>query len=108
MIRSPEFTFNAGADYSRDFAAGTFGATANYFYTSDFYWVTGEHIAQPSYSIVNGTLSWTPTGEHYRFTLFGRNLTNEAYGIYASPNAQGVAMAWAAPREIGFSIDVQF
>lgn len=108
IIRAPEFTANLGLMYERDLPYGSLQATANYFYTSEFYWVAGEHISQEAYSVLNGTIGWSPPGERYKISVFSRNLGDEVYGIYNSPNAAGTSVAYAAPREIGVSLDIKF
>jgi len=50
----------------------------NYAYRSDLYSVTSTSII-PSYWVANANLSFAPTGSHYRFTLWGRNIFNEYY-----------------------------
>jgi iron complex outermembrane receptor protein len=108
MIRAPEWTGRLAVMYEREIAGGEFTATANYFHSTKFFWVTGGHIDQPAYSVVNASAGWTTPNDRATFSIWGRNLGDEAYAIYNSPNAAGVSIAWAAPREIGFTVDVKY
>lgn len=105
VIRSPKFTSNIGMSYDHELFGGELGLTANYFFTSKFNWQAGDHIVQPSYSVVNATIAWTAPGERYRLSVFGRNLNNAYYGVYTSATAVGISTAPAAPREIGLTLD---
>ncbi|NLR73434.1 TonB-dependent receptor [Novosphingobium sp. ERN07] len=108
MIRAPKFSGNIGVAYSTNLAGGELKANANLFFTSKFFWVAGAHISEDGYSLVNGKLAWTEPSGHYTLSLWGRNLTNKVYDIYVSPNAAGVARAFAQPREIGVGVGVNF
>ncbi len=105
LPRAPKVTINVGGTYDQDFAGGKLQLTVNAYHNSGIFWVPGAHIGQGAYSLLNGTIGWSPANGHFRFSVWGRNLTNEHYQIYNSPNATGVSAAYAAPREIGLSID---
>jgi iron complex outermembrane receptor protein len=105
LPRAPKATINIGATYDHEFAGGELQLTANFYHNSGFVWAPGAHVSQRAYSLLNGTLGWSPANGNFRFSVWGRNLTNTYYQIYNNPNTTGVSAAYAAPREIGLSID---
>jgi iron complex outermembrane receptor protein len=105
LPRAPKVTINIGGTYDQDFSGGKLQLTANFYHNSGIFWAPGAHVSQGAYSLLNGSIGWSPPNEHFRFSVWGRNLTNSYYQIYNNPNTTGVSAAYAAPREIGLSID---
>ncbi|MET0293375.1 MAG: TonB-dependent receptor [Phenylobacterium sp.] len=108
MIRAPEFTLATGAVYTTDLAGGEFQAAVNAAYNSGFFWQSGETAEQDAYTLVNANVSWATGDGHYKFTLYGTNLSNEPYGIYQAQTAVGDSIAWGRPREFGVRLDLDF
>jgi iron complex outermembrane receptor protein len=108
ILRAPEKTLNAGLNYEQDLFGGNLSASVNYYYTDDFFLVVGEGSKQDSYSLVNGEVGWTDPSEHYTVSLWGRNLTNEAYYVSGFVNTGGFSATWAKPREVGVRLSVAF
>ena len=105
MIRAPKFTLSGGGAYNVDVAGGEFEASVNAAYNSGFYWQAGESAKQNSYTVVNATVGWKPSGRRYKVSLFGTNLTNVDYGIYQAQTAVGDSIAYGRPREMGVRLD---
>ena len=52
--------------------------------------------------------SFTPGASRFRYTLYGKNLTNKAYIQGALPSALAHEVIFGAPREVGVKVDWQF
>lgn len=107
MIRSPRHTVGLIVDYERPTEFGTFGVAANIKYMDEYSWVPTDRLMQPSFTMVNGELSWRPPGhDNVRVSLWGRNLADEiVYNqmlesrfadlvSYERPRSYGVAVAY--------------
>jgi len=105
--RTPEFTFNLAGTYTQAFSTGTFGATASVAYNSGYYPAPDNRLEQPSYTIVNGELSWTTPDERYRFALWGRNLTDETKLLYLAAAQLDLAI-YDEPLTYGVSFTANF
>jgi iron complex outermembrane recepter protein len=111
MIRTPEFTLNAGLTYRTPLWGGDGEAGVNYYYNSGFLFAPGEVnplAEQDSYNIINARLSWATADGRYKFTVYGENLTNDWYGTYENNNALGDAIGFSRPRVIGVRIGYQY
>ncbi len=60
------------------------------------------------YNLLNGQASFTPDRSRFRYTLYGKNLTNKAYIQGALPSALAHEVIFGAPREVGVKVDWQF
>jgi iron complex outermembrane receptor protein len=107
ILRAPKLTFNFDAQYKHDLPVGRLEVATAVYYTSKFYRFPGARIDQKAYSVLNGTVGWWLPGDHVRLSVWGRNLTDTYYGLYTSPNS-GISTVPAAPREIGFGLDIKY
>lgn len=108
MIRTPKITGTLAANYHRDTAWGRLEANASLYYSDSFVWELGYRVKTDKYASLNARVSLTPPDSKVRLTLFGKNLTNEAYvqGVVESASADmGV---YAPPREIGVEVNYSY
>ncbi|QNA86613.1 TonB-dependent receptor [Sphingomonas sp. So64.6b] len=108
MIRAPEFTGNAGIRYETAIGAGKVDASADYYYNSGFVWTLDNDYRQRPYSLINAQLGWSPDGDHFRLSVFGRNLTNTLYSMGTSVTNAATAAAYARPRSYGVAASFKF
>lgn len=104
LIRSPSWTVNLGASYHRPLAGGELDASANIFATDTYYWDPSNRLEQPSYTLLNGQIGWTTPDGHTRFSVWGKNLTDEVYYIVVGNSTSADYGAYAAPRTFGFQV----
>ncbi len=109
----PEFSGNLSLDYGR--AVGDLGrfdanATLTYKGEHEFLLPNREGEGEDGYALLNAALSLTPNirgKTPLAVTLFGRNLTDETYKIYAENSVDfGLGLLYAQygkPREWGLS-----
>ena len=77
-VRSPDWTFNAAADYTiRLPDGGSIVPAGNIYYSSRFYWTVDNRISEPSHVVVNASLTWNLPGEQVYVQLWARNLFDE-------------------------------
>jgi iron complex outermembrane receptor protein len=112
MIRVPKLTFNLGASYDINTAAGGFGLDMNWSYNDGFAWDADNRLKQPSYPLIDAGLKWTPPGaeDRYAIRLWAKNLGKEKY--YVSETQSGGAIGNSAlpgaPRTYGAELSVKF
>ncbi|SCW80281.1 iron complex outermembrane recepter protein [Sphingobium faniae] len=109
LPHAPKFTLTLGADFSVPIGAGTFGASANYYYNDGFYWEPDQSFVEPSYDVINAQIYYAfGAEEQFRIRAFGRNLGNTHYGIAGFASAVGNMYSYAAPRTYGVGFNFKF
>lgn len=93
-------------NYQTQLAWGYIDASTNISYSSAFHYDNGGYIKQDPYTMINASLSWSPSADAgYKLGVFVKNLANEeVYQSYLSP----LNVTYMAPREIGVSADYSF
>jgi iron complex outermembrane receptor protein len=108
MTRAPEWTFNVGFDWGHDLAGGRLVATGNLFHSAKVYGDFTNNYYQPSYTLVNGELSWTTPDEKWRFSVWTTNLLNEKVFQQIRPGALGTDVIYELPRRVGVGAQLKF
>ncbi|WP_340314582.1 TonB-dependent receptor [Rhizorhabdus argentea] len=108
LIRAPKLTGSAGLDFRTEIGGGDFEASANVTHSSAFNHEVLGRVRQSAYTLVDGQLSWSPSGSGFQFTIWGKNLTNKAYTTGAVPTPVADAVHYAPPRELGGSVSFKF
>ncbi len=108
MLRAPKYTFSGGINWTTDLAGGRFQTIGNLYYSSKVYYDFRNLFFQKSYVTISGELAWTTPDEAWRFSLWGRNITNEAILQNLRPGAFGTDGIYDRPREIGIGASFRF
>jgi iron complex outermembrane receptor protein len=113
LLRTPKLTADITPTFDYPLPVGRLEATATASYNSGFYTAIGTPAQrklwwQPSYTIVNATLSWISADDRYRVSVWGTNLANAKYSIYVVPAASGTGEALGAPWSVGASAAMKF
>jgi iron complex outermembrane receptor protein len=114
----PETTLTLGAEYTRPLFSGMqMTARADYAHKSRIYYNTENtaNAIQPAYGLLNARLTFEHAASGLSVSLFGTNLTDEAYIVgafddVAKPNP-GLGFAFVTqgpPREYGISAQIRF
>jgi iron complex outermembrane receptor protein len=107
--RTPDTTFNLSADYTVPLMGGSMVLSANYFYTSNYYWdVANIFDNEGSHSQINARAAWTAPGGDYRITLFAENLNNDDRPIVRQISTSGTYESNVMPRSVGVKLDYSF
>ena len=107
LPRAPRITANLGASYETTLAAGKLAVSGNLFLSGKYFWEPGnrEQLKQSSYEVLNALASWTEPSERFRFTVFGKNLTNQLYQLYVAPSRAGDRFSYQAQRTYGVRVE---
>jgi iron complex outermembrane receptor protein len=111
---TPEWTFNAGAQYSLDLSGrGELTFRADYSWQDEVSYQVGNDPLEigPSYGLLNLRATYTTTDERISVSVFGTNVTNEDYLRSAQDSRSDLGTAYAtpgAPREWGLELRVKF
>ena len=108
VIRAPRHTISAGFDWGTDLAGGRFGATANLYHSARVYYDFLNLASQKPYTTASGEISWTTPNEAWRFSLWAKNITNEAVVQTLRPGVLGTDAIYDRPREIGIGATFRF
>jgi iron complex outermembrane receptor protein len=109
MTRNPEWLANVGFTYDRPVGEDTFEASVMASYNGGYYFDPGNRVQQDPYTIVNGNLSWIFGSDgKYRVSLWGTNLLNRLYAVYAAQSTTGDNIAYGRPRSVGVSVGLNF
>ncbi|BBF72000.1 TonB-dependent receptor [Sphingomonas bisphenolicum] len=110
-ILSPEHSVTLGASYNHELGAGILKLDANYSYTSRYYHEPDNVLSQPSYSMLGGTIAYE-TKAGLTFSLWGKNLTNEAVEVVGGVQTFGTLglarSAYGEPRTYGVTVSAAF
>ncbi len=108
LTRAPEWSGNLGADYTTALGGGTFGAGANLSWSSRVYYDFLNIFSQPSYTLTNASVFWTPDSGAWKASLWVTNLTNEKVLQTIRPGAFSTDGFYEQPRKVGVSFEVRF
>jgi iron complex outermembrane receptor protein len=117
LERAPDWTFNASADYTFPFANGSaLTLAANFYYSSSYAPVsdsfdpaTGKGLyRQGSYTLTNGSVTWTDAENKYAVTGYVNNIFNTRYLIYINAGDLGVSQVFSQPTTYGVRLSYNF
>lgn len=117
LLRSPDWTATAAADYRFDLFGGTAFLTANANYTSEYtpstdsvfpLGSTNLRYLQPAYTMVSASASWTDPTDRWTVGIFAENLTNKRYKIVANGSAFGDYDIYNEPRTVGVRLSFRY
>ena len=106
-IRTPDLTFNLGADYAIESAIGKWVISANYAYNDGYYWEPDNRLRQPHYGLLNAGLSWTSVSGNLSARMWAKNLTNAYYYSFGDESPFGDVISPAEPRTYGVTVTVK-
>jgi iron complex outermembrane receptor protein len=108
-VRSPKFTFNASANYRIDLGNGaSIVPSANFYYSSAFYWEVGNRLREDPHAIVNAQLTYNFPGDRVSITAWVRNLFDELHFRNIQAAAQADRRVADSPRVFGVRVGYQF
>jgi iron complex outermembrane receptor protein len=108
VSRAPDWTLNVGADYSHQFAYGTFGASVNAYHSATVPLEQSDRVLQPAYTQVNARLAFEPFQSKLTLSLWGKNLSNAKViqSSFITTATDGVS--YAPPRTYGVMAEYAF
>ncbi|MDB5713952.1 MAG: TonB-dependent receptor [Sphingomonadales bacterium] len=108
VTRAPSWTLNLGVNYEHEFDIGTVGLSGNLYHTDDVPLEQSGRVQQKAYTLVNSTLTFKPANTNFRFSVWGKNLTDEKVIQGSFFTGAGDQVSYAPPRTFGGSIGYAF
>ena len=105
---TPTTTFNVGGTYKTTVGFGTLTLAADYFRTARFFAAPDNNLRQDAYDILNASLTWTSSNDHFSVKVFGKNLGNTVYATSLIVGSQGPTISTGAPRTYGVTAGYKF
>jgi len=108
MLVAPLWTGTLSATYTRVLTAGVLEGTASLYYSSAYRWVYTGAVQTAGYNLLNARLTFSPASSRFRYSLYGKNLTNKAYIDGVTPNPTAAVSFFGHPREVGVAVQYSF
>jgi iron complex outermembrane recepter protein len=109
MQRTPHFVGTAGFDYHIPAPMpGRFDLNTSLYYNSGFSWDPSGQLKEPSYKILNSSVTYTFPGDRWKARAFCTNLTNSFHYEYHAVDGLGTYATPGNPRMYGLTVSVQF
>ena len=108
IIRTPEISGNASANYIIETSFGEINLAGNYYYNDGWFTDPDNRTKTAAYSLFSANIGWTSPSGKYEARLWGKNLTNTEYYAYATEIGPGDVGIQAPPRTFGVSFGVNF
>jgi iron complex outermembrane recepter protein len=111
---APKSTVGASAEYTAAIASwGTASLRGDYAYKSStqFFLPNLPGEAQGGYSVTNARLTFAPNDDRYELSLYGTNIFDKQYKVYAQSIAASfgtVIGSYAPPAQYGATLKVKF
>lgn len=108
LIRAPKWTGGLTATYTTMVAGGEFEGSVNLYHSEGYKWAVDGQVSAPKYTTLDAQLNWTLPNGDVRFTIWGKNLTNDAYQVAAVPNVLSDLVVYGPPRQFGITAAYEF
>lgn len=108
-VASPKVTGNLSAAYLIRLPTGKLEPNVSARYNDGYFFYADNRLAQPSYTVVNATLTWYSLDDRWNVQAWGKNLNNALY--YEGRSEQGGlgdAQRQAPPRTYGVTYQMKF
>jgi iron complex outermembrane receptor protein len=106
---APAVTGFVSASYRIPTAIGVFKPTANVSYNDVSYVTPDMAFRRPTYTMVTASVEWrSPGDQSLAVRLWGKNLNNAEYALFASESALGWYRGEGPPRTYGITIEKDF
>lgn len=101
IANTEKFSTSVGASYVVPAAIGDIAFNTLVNYHSGVHFDSQSLLVQPSYTLVDASVTWTPPSTRWNVKLWGKNLGNEEYVSYLFANTPVMYMNPAPPRTYG-------
>jgi iron complex outermembrane receptor protein len=108
MLVTPKFTGTIAGTYGQSFDWGRFEATSTLYYSTGYRWEYTDTVTTGPYALLGANLTFSPNVNRFKYTLYGKNITNRAYVQGALPTAAANIIYWNLAREVGVTVGYSF
>jgi iron complex outermembrane receptor protein len=109
LVGAPKATGNLSAAYLIRLPGGKLEPNISARYDDGYFFYADNRLSQPSYTVVNATLTWYSLDDRWNVQAWGKNLNNALY--YEGRSEQGGlgdAQRQAPPRTYGVTFRMKF
>jgi iron complex outermembrane receptor protein len=109
IVGAPKATGNLSAAYLIRLPTGKLEPNVSARYDDGYFFYADNRLSQPSYTVVNATLTWYSLDDRWNVQAWGKNLNNALY--YEGRSEQGGlgdAQRQAPPRTYGVTFRMKF
>jgi iron complex outermembrane receptor protein len=115
-IQTPPFSLTASADYLIHTGIGRFNLNVAFSHGGNYYFdpdngkgqIDPTLDKQPTFNIINSSITWIMNDGKYDIRLWGKNLTGKQYYSYVSEQAFITEYSPAPPRTYGVTVQAHF
>jgi iron complex outermembrane receptor protein len=109
QLGASPFTGSMTAEYRIDSGFGEITPSVTVSYNDGYFFYPDNRLKQPSYVLLNPSITWTSVGGRYALKLYARNLLDERYYLNRSEQA-GLTdvQREAQPRTYGATLSAYF
>jgi iron complex outermembrane receptor protein len=104
----PDFQGSVTFGYSIPLSDGKIEPSITESYNSGYCWMPDCHVRQPAYNLVNSSLGWSSTDDHWGVKLWINNMFGREYYRWGEETAAAYVYIPAAPRTYGITFRVKF
>jgi len=97
MIRSPDWTGDAGVTWHTPSDIGTWNVAANLSLTSTVPFTPDRQLTQGGYGLLNLSAGWTAPDGAWSASVSGENVTDRRYQIFSAEGFLGHSIIYGAP-----------
>lgn len=106
-IYTPRWVTNLSAQYKLPTSVGAFLFAGTWNYNSGYYFDVQNRVANPSYNLVNSTLTWSPR-EELSVRVYVNNILKDKYYTTIQPSNFGDYYFPSTPRTYGLTLSAKF
>jgi iron complex outermembrane recepter protein len=108
-VDTPSVVATLSAQYSWLTSIGKIASSVGLQYDSGYYWLPDNRLTQPSYTLLNASITWSPESEQYGVKFWIKNALNATYYLSrVDLPAEGDAQMQAPPLTGGFTLFYHF
>jgi len=108
MIRAPKFTGSLTTNFRYPTSIGELGLSGTVYYSSRVPFTPDLQLSQSPYTLVNLNASLTDRSQHWIFTVWGSNVFDKKYLIFAGGGFLGLNRIAGPSASVGFRIGYNY
>ncbi len=109
LVRAPEWTYTFSATYDQSLGnAGSLVSRIAYTYSDDTPMNDANRYTLEGYELIDASLTWASASEHLSVSLWGKNLTDEAYALTGTTSSFFTYLYQSLPRTYGVEAVYRF
>jgi len=113
LPNAPKHAVTLGGTYTVPVGVNRLSINGSFYHSSGYFGEPDNVSRQGAYSLVNASIRYSMHGDRLVFSIWGRNLTDEAVNVYPTHLSVGGGLAverasYAPPRTYGVTAGVRF